>query len=70
MTLGGTPQMLMNRAVRELGPDRLLLGSWHPEHDSDFVIAQIQRAWGHEGAPEDRFAANAERALKGEGAGT
>lgn len=70
LALGGTPQMLMNRAVRELGPDRLLLGSWHPEHDADLVIGQIERAWGHEGAPAERLAANAERALQGAGAGT
>jgi predicted TIM-barrel fold metal-dependent hydrolase len=66
LTLAGLPQMTMNRAVAELGPGRILLGSWLPETDTDLVTAQIERAWGHDGAPAAALARNAERVLAGE----
>lgn len=68
LTLSGLPQMLMNRAIRELGPDRLLLGSWHPETDIDLVTRQIERGWSNASPAGPQLAANAERVLAGAGA--
>lgn len=68
LTLAGLPQMLMTRALSELGPERVLLGTWHPETDIDLVTAQIERAWPGEGTPSEVLAGNAERALHGKAA--
>jgi predicted TIM-barrel fold metal-dependent hydrolase len=45
-TLHSLPQALLTRVVRELGPERILLGSWLPETDPDLVYAQLRRAAG------------------------
>lgn len=65
ITLAGMPQRLMERALRELGPNRVLLGSWHPETDIDLVTGQIERAWCHPGSAAQSLARNAEQALRG-----
>ncbi|MEX0922140.1 MAG: amidohydrolase family protein [Rhodovibrionaceae bacterium] len=69
LTLAGMPQRLLERALRELGPERVLLGSWYPETDTDLVTAQIERAWNHPVGAAGQFAENAARALEGRAAG-
>jgi uncharacterized protein len=65
ITLHGLPQMLLRRAIEELGPDRILLGSWYPETDPDLVYLQVERASGLGARLGDMLTANAERALAG-----
>lgn len=45
-TLHSLPQALLTRVVRELGLERIILGSWLPETDPDLVCAQLLRAAG------------------------
>jgi predicted TIM-barrel fold metal-dependent hydrolase len=65
MTLHGLPQMLLRRVIRDLGPDRILLGSWYPENDPDLVLLQVERAWSLGGRLDETLTANAERAAAG-----
>ena len=65
LTLHGLPQLLLRRAVRELGTDRILLGSWYPETDPDLVYMQVERAAGTGARLGEVLTANAERALAG-----
>jgi predicted TIM-barrel fold metal-dependent hydrolase len=64
-TLHSLPQALLTRVVRELGLERILLGSWLPETDPDLVHAQIRRAAGIGDALIDVLNDNAARVLRG-----
>ena len=56
--------MLM-RVVRELGLERIVLGSWLPETDPDLVCAQLLRAAGIGDALIGILNDNAARVLEG-----
>ena len=64
-TLHSLPQALLRRVVRELGVERILLGSWLPETDPDLVYLQLARAAGIGDRLADVLRDNAARALQG-----
>lgn len=64
-TLHALPQALLTRVVRELGLQRILLGSWLPETDPDLVYAQLRRAAGIGDALGGVLRDNSARALQG-----
>jgi predicted TIM-barrel fold metal-dependent hydrolase len=64
-TLHSLPQALLTRVVRQLGIDRVLLGSWLPETDPDLIYMQLKRATGMGNELESVLTENAARALRG-----
>lgn len=64
-TLHSLPQALLTRVVRELGLERIVLGSWLPETDPDLVYAQLARAAGIGDALAGVLRDNAARVLRG-----
>ena len=64
-TLHSLPQALLGRVVRELGLERIVLGSWLPETDPDLVYAQLQRATGVGDGLAEILRDNAARVLQG-----
>jgi len=64
-TLHALPQALLRRVVRELGVERILLGSWLPETDPDLVYLQLARAAGIGDRLADVLRDNAGRVLQG-----
>jgi predicted TIM-barrel fold metal-dependent hydrolase len=63
--LHSLPQALLGRVVRELGLERIVLGSWLPETDPDLVYAQLRRAAGIGDALAGVLRDNASRVLRG-----
>ena len=53
------------KIVRELGVERILLGSWLPETDPDLVYLQVERAAGLGNALREVLRDNAARVLEG-----
>lgn len=64
-TLHALPQSLLTRVVRELGTERILLGSWLPETDPDLVHLQVKRAAGIGDRIDAVLTENAQRVLQG-----
>jgi predicted TIM-barrel fold metal-dependent hydrolase len=64
-TLHALPQSLLTRVVRELGTERILLGSWLPETDPDLVYLQVKRAAGIGDRIDAVLTENAQRVLQG-----
>lgn len=64
-TLHALPQAMLTRVVRELGTERILLGSWLPETDPDLVYAQVKRAAGIGDDIDKVLTENANRVLQG-----
>ena len=42
MEIGVAPVSWVRRAVEEVGADRLLIGSWWPEHDPALIVTQVK----------------------------
>jgi predicted TIM-barrel fold metal-dependent hydrolase len=63
--LHSLPQALLTRVVRELGLERIVLGSWLPETDPDLVYAQLRRAAGIGDSLAEILSDNAARVLRG-----
>lgn len=64
--LHALPQALLKRVVRELGLERIVVGTWLPETDPDLVYLQLERAAGIGDALADVLRDNAARLLRGE----
>jgi predicted TIM-barrel fold metal-dependent hydrolase len=64
-TLHSLPQALLTRVVRELGIERILVGSWLPETDPDLILLQLKRATSMGVELEQTLTENAQRVLNG-----
>jgi predicted TIM-barrel fold metal-dependent hydrolase len=65
-SLHALPQALLKRVVRQLGLNRIVVGSWLPETDPDLVFDQLKRAAGIGDRLADVLTDNAARVLRGQ----